>query len=194
VARYSGSGRAAIRIDIEGLEGLTQTLGLTARDLNNAVQTALRGRAGEALAAEMKSRTPIGKGSFGSHTRDDIDVHDKGPAGGVLVGYQGGLSGGHNGGGRLQKGAWLESGIQPHEISVNVDTKAGGQFGRSYSTKRALKFNGVVRDTVKHPGSRPQKIADKSMKSAKEEVLDWIVDEINDMAGRNGWQGGYVGL
>lgn len=189
MARYSGSGARSLRIDIEGIEGLAQTLGLTARDLNHAVQKALAGEGGDALMREMRSRTPVGKGSFGSHTRDDIDVHNLGWGKGVKVGYQGGLSGGNNGGGRLQKGAWLESGTKPHEINVNSDKRSG-----RFTSAKALRFNGVSRDRVQHPGTRGLKIAAKSMKSAKWEVEASIVDELNIMAGEAGWQGGYVGL
>lgn len=179
---------ASFRIDITGIEGLSRTLGLTAEQMREAVRRGLAGDGGEALAIEMRSRTPRGPGghhyyhqgfrSWG-HTRDDIRVHDEG-AKGVYVGYQGALSFGNKGGGRLQKGAWLESGTKPHTIRAK-------RFRRLYIAGHYVK-------SVEHPGSRPQRIAQKSLRATKWEVESGIIDEINKMAERVGWTGGYVGL
>lgn len=188
--RYSGSGAAGTRIDIVGLERLVEATGLTAAHLKLAVQEALRGEAGKLLVNEMKARTPMGPGSFGGHTRDDEKVRDLGLRGGVLVGYQGQLSGGNRGGGRLQKGAWLESGTKPHKIEAKREGSGKGGF----TTRHALKINGVYRESVQHHGSRALKIADKSLKAAKWDIEDAIVERINEMAEESGWTGGYVGL
>lgn len=135
--------------------------------LRNAILKSLRGRGGQALATEMRIRAPHKSGGL----IGGIDVHS-GTAGSkgaddVLVGYQGGLSGGNRGGGRYQLGAWIESGTAPHEI-VSRD---GG----------SLKFNGGSFERVNHPGIRGRRIAAKSMKAAEWEVLADIVDVIDGM-------------
>lgn len=181
------------RIDIEGIEALSTSLGLNAQQMNHAVQKALAGPGGEDLAADMRSRTPVGTGSFGAHTRDDIKVRDEGLRKGVLVGYQGQLSGGNKGGGRLQKGAWLESGTKPHVIHTKRNKGGAGNL-QSFTSAKAMRFNGVFTETVHHPGTKAQWIAKKSLKSARSSVESAIVDELNIMAAANGWQGGWQGL
>lgn len=74
----------------------------------------------------------------------------------------------------------MESGTKPHVIRAK--------------RAKALRVFGRAVEEVRHPGSRPQKIAQKSLKAAKWDVEDAIIDELNAMAERAGWQGGYVGL
>jgi hypothetical protein len=156
------------RVTAEGLEELGADMGrLKHPGLRNAILKSLRGAGGQALATEMRTRAPRRTGGL----VDGIDVHS-GTAGSkgaddVLVGYQGGLSGGNRGGGRFQLGAWIESGTAPHEIVP----RDGG----------SLKFNGGSFERVMHPGIRGRRVAAKSMKAAEWEVMADIVDVIDGM-------------
>lgn len=160
-----------LRFSIEGLEELGADMGRLAHPgLRDAIRESLRGAGGEALAAEMRTRAPrrygglisgigIHSGAAGSRSQDD-----------VFVGYQGGLSGGNRGGGRFQLGAWIESGTKPHEIRA----RDGGML---------LGHRGVYAERVSHPGTRGQRVAARSIRTAEWEVMADVVDKINQKVG-----------
>lgn len=135
--------------------------------LRNAIRASLRGAGGEALSAEMRLRAPSRTGAL----RAGISVHAA-PGDDVLVGYQGGLSGGSVVNGREQRGAWVESGTRPHVIKARPG--------------HSLNFNGGSFQQVNHPGQRGQRVALKSMRSAEWEVMADVVDQINIMTGGAG--------
>lgn len=175
-----------LHITIEGLEELGADLSRLQRPgLSNAIRQSLRGAGGEALATEMKLRAPHRTGGLaagiGVHTADAGSKHGVTGNEQVLVGYLGGLSGGHNGGGRFQLGAWVESGTKPHMIQPRVTKQQGLFFSKSTQSKNALAFDGGVFANARHPGSRAQRVAAKSIKAAEWEVLADIVDVIDGM-------------
>lgn len=135
--------------------------------LRNAIRASLRGKGGEALAAEMRSRAPRRSGTLVA----GIGVHgDSATGDDVQVGYLGALATGSAiAGAREQRGAWVESGTRPHEINP----RDGG----------SLHFNGGQFEHVQHPGMRGQKVAAKSIKAAEWEVMADIVDEIDNILG-----------
>jgi hypothetical protein len=157
-------------INIEGLEELGADLEkLGHNGLREAIRRSLKGDGGEALASQMRQRSPRRTGGLIAGIGIHEGARSRGPKDSVEVGYLGELSGGHNGGGRNQLGAWIESGTKPHEIRA----KDGG----------SLKFNGGQFEVVQHPGIRGRKIAAKSIRAAEWEVLADIVDQIDHMIG-----------
>lgn len=153
-----------LRIDIDGLEEMGADLArLQPPGLRHAIRDSLRDPAGGggALVSEMRLRAPSRSGTLIS----GIDIHNA-PGDDVLVGYLGDhASGSHIANARDQRGAWVESGTRPHTIKA----------------KRAesLFFAGRNIESVEHPGSRPQKVAQKAMNSAEWEVLADVVDKID---------------
>lgn len=105
------------------------------------------------MRAPKKSGTLVG----------NIGIHDEGTKG-VMVGYLGALSHGNRGGGREQRGAWVESGTKPHPIRAR---RADSLF-----------FAGANIESVDHPGSRGQRVASKAMRAAEWEVLGDIADRL----------------
>lgn len=161
----------SLSITIDGLEKLGADLeALGSNKLPLAIYRALAGKGGEALATEMRQREPVVTGDLRSQTK----VHDMGHQQ-VRIGYLGQLSFGNRGGGRFQKGAWVESGTQPHDIIVGR--------GHTGHFAKALAFNGVIVDKVSHPGARAQRIAAKSIRAAMWEVESAVVDEIDKLTG-----------
>lgn len=176
-----------LSITVEGLEALGADMErLAPPGLRNAIRTSLRGAGGQALAGEMRLRAP--RGETGGLIAG-IDVHAS-AAGSkhavtgnddVLIGYLGALSGGNNGGGRFQLGAWIESGTAPHMIQPKV-TKRKSLFGSKMSqSKNALAFDGGVFANASHPGIRGRRVAAKSIRAAEWEVMADVVDVIDGM-------------
>lgn len=158
-----------LRISIDGLEELGADMArLSHPGLANAIRASLRGKGGEALATEMKTRAPRRTGTLIS----GIGVHGSAATGDdVEVGYLGALASGSSiVGAREQRGAWVESGTRPHEIRP----RDGGAL--------MLPGGGMV-EKVDHPGMRGQKIAAKSLKAAEWEVMADIVDQIDAIVG-----------
>jgi hypothetical protein len=158
-----------LRIDVAGLAEMGADLQrLAPPGLRHVVRDSLRGTGGEALAAEMRNRAPRRTG----HLHDNINVHNQ-PGDDVLVGYQGGFSGGAVVNAREQRGAWVESGTRPHKIKAK--------------RAEALFFAGRAVEEVVHPGMRGQGVARKSIKAAEWEVMADIVDKIDKrLAGGSG--------
>jgi hypothetical protein len=161
-----------LRIDIEGLEDLGVDLQrLQPPGLRHAIRDSLRDPAGGggALASEMRLRAPSRTGTLVG----GIGIHNQ-AGDDVLVGYLGALAGGAVANAREQRGAWVESGTRPHTIKAK--------------RAEALFFGGRTVEQVEHPGSRPQKVAQKSMNAAEWEVLADVADKID--ARLNGGTGG----
>ena len=160
----------AFSVTIDGLERWGADLEKLGRNqLPQAIRRALRGRGGEALADEMRSRAPRRTGRLIAGIGVHIGARTRGGRDDVEVGYVGELSHGYRGGGRDQLGAWIESGVKPHMI----EARDGG----------SLSIGGGQFERVMHPGFRGRKIAQVSMGAAEWRVLDSIVDEINLMIG-----------
>ena len=168
--------RGSYRIDIAELESLARSVGLTDKQLNHAIQDALKGDAGRLLLREIKGRTPIGPGKTGGHTRSNERIEDRGRAEGVFVGYIGELNEGAVQGSRNQKGAWLESGTKPHTIKP-----------RHREGRHGLLFGGRFVEAVEHPGAKPLRIVQKSLRAAKQGIESAVLVEIDKAARLAGW-------
>jgi hypothetical protein len=152
-----------LRIDVDGLRELGADLREFERRLPLAIRASLRGDGGGALATEMKMRAPSRSGTL----RSGIGVYVDGD--GAMVGYRGAAAKFSGvAGARDQRGAWVESGTKPHTIRA----KNGG----------ALLLGGKFVEEVHHPGSRGQGVAQKSIRSAKWEVLADVVDQLDRIA------------
>ena len=159
-------GGRGLRITLDGLEEMGADLSRLGRNgIRDAINQSLRGEGGEALATEMKLRAPRRTGRLHSGIGVHVGARSKGHLSDVEVGYVGELSHGNKGGGRFQLGAWIESGTKPHEIRA----RDGG----------SLVLGGNHFEKVDHPGSRPQRVASKSIRAAEWEVLADVVDKIN---------------
>jgi hypothetical protein len=161
------SGRG-LKISVDGLEELGADMSKLAKGgLEEAIRRSLRGAGGNALALEMKARSPRLTGDLVAH----IGVHSQGDA--VLVGYHGGISNTVTSNSRDQKGVWVESGTKPHTIRA----------GARNSAAQALYFGGKYVEEVHHPGARGRGVAQKSIRAAQWEVESDIVDQIDAMIG-----------
>jgi hypothetical protein len=159
-----------LAITVEGLEKLGADLEALGRNkLPLAIRRALRGKGGEALAAEMRLRAPVRSGRLVAGIGIHVGARSRGHADDVEVGFVGDLSHGYRGGGRDQLGAWIESGVKPHTI----EARNGG----------SLSIGNGQYERVEHPGFKGRKIASKSIAAAEWEVLAAVVDEIDMMIG-----------
>jgi len=159
-------------VDIDGLERWGADLKKLGRNqLPLAIRRALRGKGGEALVADMKSRAPFRTGRLHAGIGIHVGARSRGNFDDVEVGFVGNLSHGHKGGGRDQLGAWIESGVKPHTI----EARDGG----------SLSIGSGQYERVEHPGFKGRKIASTAMGSAEWRVLAAIVDEIDLMIGGN---------
>jgi hypothetical protein len=157
--RYGG-----LFVDVDGLGELGADLTNFEKRLPMALRLSLQGDGGDTLVDEMKRRAPKGKtGELHRNIRKHNDGND------VRVGYQGELSHGNRGGGRFQKGAWIESGTRPHEIRART---RGGSL---------LIAGGRNVEVVQHPGSRKYKVADKSLRAVEWAMMSDVVQKLNDI-------------
>lgn len=144
-----------IGITIDGLERLGADLSRLERPgLRLAIERALRGPGGEALAAEMRLRSPRRTGRLVG----GIGVRSSGVGADVEVGFAGD-----------DRGVFVESGARPHVIRA----RDGG----------SLTFGGRHVEEVNHPGMRGRKVAHRSIRAAQWEVEGAVVDEINRILG-----------
>lgn len=145
-----------IGISIEGLEELGADLSKLERNgLREAIRRSMRGPGGEAIAAEMRLRSPRKSGYLVRNIRVSGEGRDD-----TLVGYQGEIDG---------RGTFIESGAPPHTIRA----KDGG----------SMYFGGRYVEEVQHPGFRGKKVASRSIRASEWEVLADIVDQIDGMIG-----------
>lgn len=165
-------------ITIEGLEWLGADLEhLAYPGLFLAINRALRGKGGRAMVEYMHMLEPERSGDLKRKTKIHAETHTSD----VLVGYLGELSHGNKGGGRNQKGAWIESGVKPHDIVA----KRNKQSGEFTAKRHSLFFGGTYTEKVHHPGFRGRKIAKKAMDATETTMLAAVVEEIDQITGSN---------
>lgn len=179
--RYGG-----LMIEVEGLEEYSDAINRISREgLRRAIRASLRGAGGEALASEMRAKSPKRSGGLVA----GISVHAV-AGDDVLVGYQGGVAKTSLiVGAREQRGVWVESGVKPHTIQPKQKRSGRlnlrGKFEETSVTQKrqALSIDGGVYSAAYHPGYRGRKVAQKSMRSAEWEVLADIADKITEELG-----------
>jgi hypothetical protein len=145
-------------IDIDGADEMIRSLNLALPQLQQMARNVARGEAGRSIVQMLKASVPVKTGEL----RSGIAMHDMGDSGGVKLGYIGALSRGNNGGGRFQKGTWVESGTKPHTI-------------------HDVKFNGRFYSEVHHPGQKGKGIARRTLYASRSTIERGMMLECQKM-------------
>lgn len=171
MARTGRFGNRGLSIKIEGLDGLVAGLERGWKTLPDIMRETLRGDLGEVIKGEAIRQ--LGPHSRTGQTIADIDIRPRGN-GGVEVGYDNSRSKGA----RAHIGQWLESGTGPHYIHSKTASAWG--FGVNTKHAKALRFNGILRDSVSHPGTPAYRIMGKTLRIIQPEAEAIIRHAIGD--------------